>query len=317
MIHVDDIICAGDDEFKAKVVQGILSRFKVGKHQLGSFKYVGIEIDHDCNGIRLSQRQYINELCEIDIDNDRIKHDSLNKQETKELRALTGQILWVSSQTRLDACYDALELSMERNRGTIDTLKRANKVIRKLKHEHHSILYQKLGRAKDYEIYVYADASYANLPDKASSAGGHTIFLKCKDSVKCSIIDWASSKLKRVVDNTLAAETISMKLAIESAIYIGHMINEFYHNCFQSNPIPVFSFTDNRSLEESARSTKQVTGRRLRVDMAELKRLLDAKELEDMKWCESKEQLADGLTKRGVLMDRLLRVVEYGKLENI
>ena len=51
--------------------------------------------------------------------------------------------------------------------------------------------------------------------------------------------------------------------------------------------------------------------------MAELKRLLDAKELEDMKWCESKEQLADGLTKRGVLMDRLLRVVEYGKLKNI
>ena len=95
------------------------------------------------------------------------------------------------------------------------------------------------------------------------------------------------------------------------------MINEFYYDSFQSNPIPVFSFTDNRSLEESARSTKQVTGRRLRVDMAELKRLLDAKELEDMKWCESKEQLADGLTKRGVLMDRLLRVVEYGKLKNI
>jgi hypothetical protein len=111
LIHVDDIISAGSNDFKSKVVKGILSRFQVGKYKSGSFKYVGIEVDHNCDGIRISQRQYIDELCEIDIDNDRTKHDPLNKQETKKLRALTGQILWVSSQTRLDACYDALELS--------------------------------------------------------------------------------------------------------------------------------------------------------------------------------------------------------------
>ena len=84
-------------------------------------------------------------------------------------------MLWVSSQTRLDACYDALELSMERNKGTIDTLMRAEKFIRKLKHQHRIILYQKLSYAKDYKIYGYADASHTNLPDKASSAEGHTI----------------------------------------------------------------------------------------------------------------------------------------------
>ena len=99
---------------------------------------------------------------------------------------------------------------MERNKGTLETLKRANKVVRKLKHQHHSVLYPKLGSAKDFEIYIYADASYANLPDQVSSAGGHLINLKCKDNVKCSVIDWSSSKLKRIVDNTLASETISM-----------------------------------------------------------------------------------------------------------
>ena len=49
------------------------------------------------------------------------------------------------------------------------------------------------------------------------------MLLKCKDSMNCSIIDWSSCKLKRVVDNTLAAETISMKVGIDAAIYIGHM----------------------------------------------------------------------------------------------
>ena len=129
---------------------------------------------------------------------------------------------------------------------------------------------------------MYVDSSYVNLPDQVSSAAGHVIILKCKNSVECSKIDWCSSKIKLVVDNTLASETISMKLAVESAIYIGHLVNEFYHYSFQINPIPVFSFTDNRSLEESARSTKQVSGKRLRVDMAELKRLLESKELGDM-----------------------------------
>ena len=125
------------------------------------------------------------------------------------------------------------------------------------------------------------------------------------------------ANLKRVVDNTLAAETISMKVGIDAAIYIGHMINEFYDDCFQSNPIPVLSFTDNRSLEEAARSTKQVAGRRLRVDMAELKRLLGTKELEDLKWCDWKSQLADGLTKKGVLMDTLLKMAEEGRILKI
>ena len=318
LIHVDDIMCAGGKEFESKVVQGIVTKFKVGKHQRSSFKYVGIEVDHQAEGIRISQRQYIDEICEIDFDNiNRDKNDILSKHETRQLRALTGQILWASSQTRLDACFDALELSMERNRGTLETLKRANKVVRKLKHEHHSILYPKLGSAKDFEIYVYADASYANLPDQVSSAGGHLIVLKCKDNFKCSVIDWSSSKLKRVVDNTLASETISMKLAVESAIYIGHLLNEFCNDVFQNNPIPVFSFTDNRSLEEAARSTKQVAGKRLRIDLAEIKRMLDTGELNDMNWCESKEQLADGLTKKGVMMKNLLTVAEKGCLNII
>ena len=124
LIHVDDIISAGSNEFKSKVVKGIMNRFQVGKYKSGSFKYVGIEVDHDCNGIRISQRQYIDEMKEINIEtSDRTIHDDLNKSETRLLRALTGQILWVSSQTRLDACFDALELSMERNKGTLETLR--------------------------------------------------------------------------------------------------------------------------------------------------------------------------------------------------
>ena len=69
LIHVDDIICAGGDNFKSKVVRGIVDKFQVGKHQRGSFKYVGIEVDHEIGSIRISQRQYVDEMIEIDFDN--------------------------------------------------------------------------------------------------------------------------------------------------------------------------------------------------------------------------------------------------------
>ena len=69
LIHVDDIICAGGHNFKSKVVRGIVDKFQVGKHQRGSFKYVCVEVDHEIESIRISQRQYVDEMIEIDFDN--------------------------------------------------------------------------------------------------------------------------------------------------------------------------------------------------------------------------------------------------------
>ena len=45
-----------------------------------------------------------------------------------------------------------------------------------------------------------------------------------------------------------------------------------------------------------------------------MKRILESKELQDMRWCESRDQLADGLTKKGVLMNNLLDVAGKGHL---
>ena len=51
--------------------------------------------------------------------------------------------------------------------------------------------------------------------------------------------------------------------------------------------------------------------------MAEPKILFDVKELEDRKWHKLRKQLAYRLTRIGVLMDRLLAVVEHGQMKKI
>jgi len=44
-----------------------------------------------------------------------------------------------------------------------------------------------------------------------------------------------------------------------------------------------------------------------------MERMLREKEVKELKWCTTKDQLADGLTKKGVMMDKLKNIVDCGK----
>lgn len=72
------------------------------------------------------------------------------------------------------------------------------------------------------------------------------------------MIDWGSRKIKRKVSSTLEAECLSLKETINNAIYIGCLLSEFWFDDFRNNRIPIQVFTDNKPLEQSIRSTKQV-----------------------------------------------------------
>ena len=61
-------------------------------------------------------------------------------------------------------------------------------------------------------------------------------------------------------------------------------------------------------------STKNVTEKRLRVDLAILKQMVAEDELKVI-WTESKNQLADILTKKGVNSFKLMKVFENGSLD--
>ena len=197
--------------------------------------------------------------------------------------------------------FDALELSIERNNATVTTLKRANKVIKKLKEGESKMVIEPIGQIVSLD--VYADASFCNLPDGKSSTCGFAIFLHGTKSSR--IIDWNSTKIQRVVSSTLEAEALSMKEALNNAVYLGSFLSELLYDDFKTNMIPIEGFTDNRPTDQSIRSTKQVSEKRLRIDIGEIQRLIEDKEIRDVKWIPKEEQLADGLTKRDVNMDNL------------
>ena len=177
--------------------------------------------------------------------------------------------------------------------------------MKKVKEASSKILFQPIGDILG--LKVYTDASFCNLPDGKSSTCGYVIILQGTQGER--ILDWTSTKIQRVVSSTLEAEALALKEGLNGAIYLGCLLTEFLYGDFKTNRIDIDAFIDNEPVERSIRSTKQVSEKRLRVDIGEIQRLIEDKEVKDVAWVSKTEQLADGLTKRDVNMHGLMNIL--------
>ena len=119
IMHVDDFLYSGTENFKKTIINKTQEKFKVGKCMEGNFKYVGFDIIQTEEGIISEQNNYINSIQPIPISPKRKseKYAELNQEEISELRAVIGQMSWVATSTRPDINFDVLELSMASSGG--------------------------------------------------------------------------------------------------------------------------------------------------------------------------------------------------------
>ena len=71
VIHVDDILTAGVEDFKKTMIEKLVEKFKIGKRKALIFRYVGLEIKQDKDGIQLSQKSYAHEMSEIEVETEK------------------------------------------------------------------------------------------------------------------------------------------------------------------------------------------------------------------------------------------------------
>ena len=94
-IHVDDLLCIGDNDFIESLISKLQDNFGVGKMETKCFKYLGRNIKHEGNIITIDQKNYVDNLTKIDIVNDRIKNPTLplTKSEKQVLQSKIGKLL--------------------------------------------------------------------------------------------------------------------------------------------------------------------------------------------------------------------------------
>ena len=81
----------------------------------------------------MSQNEYAASIDELYIPDDAQNDQSLTKEQSREYRAATGKLLWLSEQTRPDLSYDSINMSCKNKTATIKDMREANKIIKKAK----------------------------------------------------------------------------------------------------------------------------------------------------------------------------------------
>lgn len=305
-VYVDDLFWAGGEVFREQVIDRLSEVFVMGSSETKAFKYLGLNIESQDDGsITLDQNSYAATLTPINISKQRtsVRTSELSEKERAEYRALLGQMTWIGTHTRPDIAFEVCELSGLCSKATVGDLMRLNKLIERVRTGHWKVFMPRMEKLEECSLECFSDASFANMAGSGSQ-GGFVIFLRSGDGRRCPIY-WQSRRIRRVVKSTLSAEAMALVECTETAVYLQYILSEIA-DCGR---MKIRCYVDNRGLVDSLQSDKGIEDRRLRIDIAVLRDMLDKGELEDVSWVDTKSQLADCLTKRGASAETLREAV--------
>ena len=101
--HVGDFIICGTDSFQKNLVDKIKSRFRVSSECEGLFTYTGLQIKQDNESVTVSQESFANNLTQMLVQvQDSQNQSLLSNEDSRYLKRLNGQLMWLRSHTRPD-----------------------------------------------------------------------------------------------------------------------------------------------------------------------------------------------------------------------
>ena len=265
---------------------------------------VGISIVQKLDGIYMDTNRYLKSLKEIDTTGLGEKSRKLDPSEVTLLKKLSGQLNWITTQTRVDMAFDNCTLGNSINNANVQTIFLANKCVRKAIGQSVSLYFPHHFDIMSSRIIAFSDASFANLPDRGSQ-GAYILFICDKHGEYCTIT-WQSRRIRRIVNSTIAAECLAAVEAAEAAVHLKTTIKAILHI-----DAPINLLCDNRSLVDAVHLSTAVENKRLQIDVGVLRDMLQLGEIQEFRWIENRKQVANSLTKAGASTDYLLNILRY------
>lgn len=279
-ILVDDSVAAGAKEL-IEMEDNMVKRFKMNPKQLRKFTFSGMRVDQvNERKTTLDQEDYIGRLNKI---------KSLNPDPECFAKA-RGQIAWRALSTRPDLAFLSAKLSQRKpNEINRDDMKLLKKAVKLLQDINVTLKHHKLDM-ETVSIAACADASFASNWDLSSQLG--YIVLLTDATKKCSILHWSSSKSHRVTRSALGSEVYAFCEGMDIGLAF-----QFALEAIIGRRIDVNMFTDSKSLLDTITRLSQASEKRLLIDIAAVREAHRKKEISNVGWVKSKNNLADGLTK--------------------
>ena len=322
ILHVDDFLGGGNQEFRSEIMDKVYSHFKCSKREVNKFRFTGIDIKKTNGGIAIDQNEYSSTIKKIELGDKKISDDAekeLSMTQYKDYRGLVGKLGWLCELSRPDLSYEVLSLAFKNKEATVDDLKEANKAVERIKNYPSEVEYKRVGAYSDLKILAISDASFKKVGSGNKSVAGRLVFLSNKEETHVSPLLWKGKSIPTTCKSAKCAETRALDKTIDDAIYCARIIAELYEGKKgPENQIPVAIYCDNMGLLDSVNSTQQIEEKLLRPTIQYIKDTIMYMWVNDLSWVETSNCLADVLTKTNSnVRDKLMNIMKTGNMINL
>ena len=291
VVYVDDLLFAVDDE---KVFEELKSKIELEvKLKIGDTKkFLGIVMERNNNRLELHQRPYIESLvAKYGLDKANPCKRPVNefewnpKDETIDqapYRELVGSLIYLSTRTRPDIVSAVHYLSRFVTRPTESLWRKAKQVLSYLKG---TINYRLIINVmSDDPLVIYTDSDFGgNKKDFKSSSG-------CLVKIYGSSVHWCAKKQESTAISTAEAELYAMSIGLSVGTWCRHLLSDL------GVIAKMKVYCDNQAA--IAMLKNQSPGRARHIDVRKnYVNDLVIRDIADVYYVESANQMADGLTK--------------------
>ena len=201
--------------------------------------------------------------------------------------------LWAWTSTRPDHAYRISKLSQQSGAPTERHAIQANKLSKTMKKQ--ALVLRYPGLTGELRLMGYHDSSSGNAED-GCTMGGWIWLLSAKDASgkeRFLPLQRRSKGLRGVVKSTFGAETLSCTAALDDFLLPANSVKAM----IKTQRGPVTFRTDCVLLWDHFYLKKQVSEKRLLVELSLIREYLEAAHLQNLEWIDTPGQLADELTK--------------------
>ena len=326
--HVDDLKLAGERQWIEEVCKILEATFGPLKLVWNEFTNCGVRHLQDkvTKEITLDQTEYIAALKPIEhVDLVKASSEALATDTVQELyRSLLGAVAFCSL-TRVDAAVFIVALQRQSGKATNLHVRRLNVLTRWLQKNPRKLRYPRF-RSNEQHMLVVSDAAFRKEDDDGHSLKG-AAFLRLdgssdpwgrpnlQDFVRrpIHVIDYYSRKVRHVNRSTFGAELHAACDAGDMSMLLVQLLHEFEHGCCNATIARQLRETGGWKVQlvlaidamsvfagVTASAVKIPAEKALWAHVQYMRELLDTGVIKHLVWFDTRDMIADGLTKGAV-----------------
>lgn len=291
----------------------IKSCFAIGKVILDDkINFNSCSITQDLHGnIKMSMKDYLSAMKPAMLDPvSQDQPESVSKNEVQDYRRLAGELVWIGSRALPQASYFRSVFQQRVPILTRDFIFDAIRDLKQLKKLHPCIKFSSTDKtATKIELISFSDASY-NISQKhvycqSGVISGVRYRSDQSDAQQLHVIYWTSYKQKRVYYSAYGAEILACTTAEDRGYAVKVGIEDLFPNMTCVHHIR----TDSKALFDTITSLQEFRVYRLPQTVQQLRDAFESRKLNEIRWIQSHENIADALTKNNPDMHKLLNEV--------